>query len=166
MKKARELCIISISGVIMYAAQVVLAPIANVELVSILVIVFTLYFRKKVIGSIAVFVLLEGLHYGFGMWWIAYLYIWYVLAALTYLFKNINNLFFWAVLAGLYGLIFGTLTAIPYIFINGLAFAIAYTIAGIPFDTIHAVGNALLTLILFKPLSIAMNRLEPFISHW
>lgn len=163
MKKARDICIVSLCGVIMYVAQVVLAPIANVELVSILVIIFTLHFNKKVIGSIAIFVLLEGLHYGFGMWWISYLYIWYVLAVFTYIFKKNKNLFFWTILAGLYGLIFGTLTAIPYLFISGFNFTAAYIIAGIPFDIVHAIGNALLTLILFKPLNIAMNRLDSVI---
>ena len=38
--------------------------------------------------------------------------------------------------------------------------ALSYWISGLPFDLIHCVGNFVLTLILFKPLYKAMEKLS------
>lgn len=61
--------------------------------------------------TLAVFVLLEGLLYGFGLWWFSYLYIWAILAVAAWLFRKMESRLGWGLLCGFYGLIFGTLTA-------------------------------------------------------
>ena len=63
-------------GAVLLVVQVALAPLPNIELVSLLVMLFTLALGRYVAYSLAVFVLLEGLIYGFGLWWFSYLYIW------------------------------------------------------------------------------------------
>ena len=137
----------------------VIAFLPNFELVSFLVIIFTLYLKKMTIPIIAVFVLLEGITYGFGIWWISYIYIWYILALLTYCFRRIKSLLFWAVFSCLFGLSFGTLTAIPYLFISNLTFTVSYIISGFPFDIAHAAGNLLIMLILYMPMSKLLKKL-------
>ena len=58
------------------------------EVVTLLVIAYTLVFGKKVFFIIYIFVLVEGLIYGFGLWWINYLYVWSVQAAVTLFFQK------------------------------------------------------------------------------
>lgn len=144
----------------MEAAKLCLAAIANVELVSLLIVIFTLVFKKKTFWIVLLFVMMEGLLYGFGIWWIMYLYIWPLLVLLTLIFQSFQSTCVWAIILGLYGLFFGALCSIPYFIIGGMGGGISYWISGIPFDIIHCVSNVTLTLILFKPLLILLRRLE------
>lgn len=64
---------------ILLIGQVVMSGLPNIEPVSLLVIQFTLFRPKLARWAIAVFVILEGVLYGFGIWWFSYLYIWYIL---------------------------------------------------------------------------------------
>jgi len=162
MKHIYNICFSAVCGILMYLSQVVMASLPNFELVSLLVIVFSRYAGDRIFLIVSVFVLLEGITYGFGLWWISYLYIWFILAFVTYLFRKVHHLFFWVVLAGLFGLCFGTLTAIPYLFISNLDFVKAYIIAGIPFDIAHAGGNIILTAILYVPLTKTMKTVISF----
>ena len=81
------LCLMAMMGTVMVVSKEALAFLPNVELVSLLTILFTLVFRRKAIGGLAVFLLLEGVLYGFGLWWLMYLYVWPILAGLTWLFR-------------------------------------------------------------------------------
>ena len=77
--KAKDLAVVSLLGAAMFVVQVALAALPNVELVSLLVIVGTLAFRRRAVYAIYVFAILEGLVYGFGVWWVMYLYVWTIL---------------------------------------------------------------------------------------
>ncbi|MDQ9757401.1 hypothetical protein RFZ45_00270, partial [Acinetobacter baumannii] len=68
---------------VLFVAQIALAVLPNIEIVSLLVIVYTLVFERKTIPIIYAFALLEGLVYGFGIWWIMYLYVWTILYAIV-----------------------------------------------------------------------------------
>lgn len=150
--KVKDIVLIGMLGALLVVVQVGLAVIPNVELVSILVIIYTLRYDKKAIYMIYIFALLEGLLYGFGLWWIMYLYVWTILSLITRLFRNNTSNIFWAILSGLYGLSFGALCSIPYFFIGGIHTAFAYWVSGIPFDITHCIGNFVIALVLFKPL--------------
>ena len=76
----RQLTILGLLTAILFLGQVFLAILPNIEVVSLLIILYTLTCRKKVFLIIYAFVLLEGFCYGFGMWWFSYLYIWSILA--------------------------------------------------------------------------------------
>lgn len=148
----------ALCAALMLTAQVALAGLANVELVSLLVMLFALKFGRTVLYSIYVFALVEGIIYGFHIWWITYLYIWTILAGLTRLFRKTETTLGWATLSGAFGLVFGALCAIPYLFVGGISAAVAYWAAGIPFDLAHCAGNFILCLLLWKPLHRALER--------
>ena len=149
----RYLVILALCTAIIFVQQVAFAWLPNIELVSLLVIIYTLTFRHKVLYIIYAFVLLEGVTYGFNLWWvIPYLYVWTILAGVAWLFRSMRSSLGWAVLSGVFGLLFGALCAIPYLFIGGPATAFAYWVSGIPFDIAHCAGNFLLCLLLWKPL--------------
>ena len=59
--KTREIVTMGILSAILLAAQVSLGFLPNIELVTLLLIVYTLVLKKKVFFVIYVFVLLEGM---------------------------------------------------------------------------------------------------------
>lgn len=150
---------IGLLAAIMLIAQVALAALPNIELVSLLVILYTLHFKRKALYIIYIFVLAEGILYGFGMWWMAYLYIWTVLYWITRLLRHVEQPAWWAGIAGLFGLSFGALSSLPYLITAGPAGAVAYFIAGIPFDITHCIGNVLTALLLFRPLNRLLSKI-------
>ncbi|MEG1427179.1 MAG: hypothetical protein RSC76_05775 [Oscillospiraceae bacterium] len=163
--KIRDICVMSILGIVLFVAQISLAVIPNIELISLLVILFTLIYRKRIIGILCVFILIEGLTYGFGTWFLMYLYIWPLLALISYLFRNMKSTTGWAVLSGAFGLFFGALCSIVYFVIGGIGGGISYFIAGIPFDLLHCAGNFILALLLFRPLHKVLETLEKRLSR-
>lgn len=134
----------------------------NVEIVTLLIILYTLFFGKKVFFAIYSFVLIEGILYGFGIWWIMYLYVWTILALLTLCFKQQKSVWFWSIFSAFYGLSFGALCSIPYFFIGGASMAFGWWVAGIPADILHGVSNFILCLILFPPLRNILQKISLF----
>lgn len=155
---AGEIVLYGILAGLLLAVQVGLAFLPNIELVSVLLIVYTSVIGKKVFYPLYTFVLLEGLIYGFGIWWINYLYVWAVLVIIVLLLKEQESPIVWMIVAGLFGLSFGALTTLPYFFIGGIEMAWAYFLNGIPFDLLHCAGNCVTTLVLYKPLIRLMKR--------
>jgi energy-coupling factor transport system substrate-specific component len=159
--RAWDVAMVGVMAAILLVAQVALSFLPNIELVSLLIIVYTLHFRRHTLYAIYIFTVAEGLIYGFHVWWVTYLYVWtvlYLIVCLCSRHKNASALF-WAVISGLYGLGFGTLTSIPYFTTGGFGGGVAYIIAGIPFDLLHCGGNFATALLLFKPANRAMTYL-------
>lgn len=148
-----------ILGAILLVSQIALAPLPNIEIVSVLVVLFTLVLGKYVAYTLSVFILLEGLVYGFGLWWFSYLYIWTILAIITFFFRKMESSLGWALICGFYGLLFGTLTSFPTFVLSGFAVGVAYILSGIPFDLIHAVANFLLAFLLLPVLRKLLEKL-------
>ncbi len=158
--KAKDITLMAVLGAVLFISQTALAFLPNIELVSLLIIVFTKSFRSKIIGIIAVFILLEVLIYGINTWVIMYMYVWPILGFIAYLFKDIDSLAFWAIINGIFGLLFGALCSIVYFFIGGIGGGIAYFIAGIPFDILHCIGNIATVLILMKPICALIKKMK------
>ena len=154
----RELVALALIAAAMVIGQVIFAVLPNIEIVSLLVILTTLRFRRAALFPIYVFVMLEGVLYGFGIWWVSYLYIWTALWAVTMLVRENENPFLFALISALFGLSFGALTAIPYLF-GGIGMAISYFVAGVGFDLTHCISNFIVALILFKPLWAVFKRI-------
>lgn len=157
--KTKDLVVMAMLTGIIFAAQVGMASMPNIEIVTLLVILYTQVYRKKVFFIIYAFVALEGIFYGFGIWWMNYLYIWTLLALLVLLLGRKNrSLVFWGIVSGAYGLCYGMLCAIPYFVAGGVGGGIAYWIAGIPYDILHCAGNVVLCLLLYRPLYHVMTQ--------
>lgn len=155
---AKQVALYGTMAALLLAVQVGLMFLPNIELVSVLLIVYTMVIGKKVFYPLYVFVLLEGLIYGFGIWWVNYLYVWAVLVLAVLLLKKQGNALFWAIVAAIFGLMFGALTSIPYFIAGGLGTGCAYFLNGIPFDLLHMAGNFVTTFVLYKPLMHLMKR--------
>lgn len=149
----RNIATLALCAAMLFVVQVAAAGLPNIELVSLLIIIYTLAFGYRVLYIIYTFVMLEGFLYGFGIWWISYLYVWTILAGITWIFRSKKSPLGWAILSGTFGLLFGALCTIPYLITGGPAMALAYWVSGIPFDLIHCAGNFVLCLLLWKPLN-------------
>ena len=79
-----DIAILGVMVATMTSFKYAMSLLPNIEPVSLLIILYTLFLGPKVIYAIIVFVLVEGLIYGFGSWWFSYLYIWPILAILTH----------------------------------------------------------------------------------
>lgn len=159
---AKELATDGLLSALLFICQVSFSWIANVELVSLLLILYALVFRKHVWLILYVFVVLEGLFYGFGLWWFSYLYVWALLAAGVFLFfrNGPPHTFSVALLSGTFGMVFGLLCAFSYLLTGGPGAALGWWIAGIPFDIIHGISNFFLALILFRPMYRLLTALK------
>ena len=73
--KTRELVGNAFLAAILVIVQVAFSFLPNIEFVSLLIILYTLVFEKRTVVIIYLFALLEGILYGFGVWWIMYLYV-------------------------------------------------------------------------------------------
>ncbi|MGI6279703.1 MAG: hypothetical protein ACOYJS_03995 [Acutalibacteraceae bacterium] len=155
--KLKETILLTLMGVIMYISQVTLSQLPNIELVSLLVIITTRRFGLKALCSIYIFVVCEVFTYGAELWVINYMYVWTVLCVISLVFKKLDNSLIFAFLSAIFGLCFGTLCSVPYFFVGGAAMGFSYIVAGLWFDIVHSIGNFVLTLLLYKPLTKALD---------
>ena len=147
-----EVVLFGILGALMFALQVVMAPLPNIEPASLLVMLFAVTFGWKSLYCVYTFVVMEILFHGLGLWNINYLYVWAVLAFGAIGLRKMEQPLAWAMLGGVFGLCFGALCGIVDVFIGGIGYAVTKWISGIPFDLMHCGGNFVITLVLWKPL--------------
>ncbi len=150
--KIREIALFGVLGALTFGAKYVMSFLPNIEPVSLMVMLFAVVFGKKCIYPIYLYVLLEILFYGLGVWNFNYLYIWAILAIAAYLMRKTESILPWAILSGSFGLLFGALCAPVDIAIGGVGYAITKWASGIPFDLAHCAGNFVIALLLFAPL--------------
>ncbi|MCI7189769.1 MAG: hypothetical protein MR998_03875 [Lachnospiraceae bacterium] len=157
----RKITRIALLSAILYVSKVALEFLPNVELVSLLTVLYTLVFGKEAFLIVTVFNLFELIQWGFGTWWVSYLYVWPLLVLITLLLKKIikEEFLIWSVVSGLFGLIFGSLFAIVYLPVDP-AYALAYWISGLPWDVWHGVCNFVLMLVIGKPLYLLLKKIK------
>lgn len=148
-----------ILGALTFGAKYVMSFLPNIEPVSLCVMLFAVVFGRKWIYPVYLYVAMEILFYGLGIWNLNYLYTWAVLAIAARLLRNMESPFGWAMLSGVFGLAFGVLCGIVDVFIGGVPYAITKWISGIPFDISHCLGNFVIALVMFRPLRQMMEKL-------
>ena len=142
-----ELVLFSALTALLFLLDIVLEVAMNVELVSMLVATYTLVFRKKALIILYLYVALYLLLFGFGVYNLAYLYIWLVLWGVFMLLPTKGNRAFCTLLYALVSALFGFAFGALYMPAWAVAFnldakgILAWWIAGLPADIIHAAGN-------------------------
>ena len=168
---AQDVATAALMVAVIEVCKLVMQGLPNIEMTSFLLILFTLRFGRLSLYAIPAFILMEGLIYGFGLWWVMYLYAWPLLALFTRVFSRTDSTFFWAMVSGVFGLLFGPLCAIPYFFIGfagggfsqGMMQMFAWWVAGIPFDLIHGVSNFVIMLALYHPIGSLLKKMPKII---
>lgn len=148
----RYLTLCSLLGALLFALKMVMAPLPNIEPVSLLVMVLAVVYGWRGLYAVYVYVFLELLVWGVHLWLVCYLYVWLLLFCAARLLRNQTAPLLWASLSGGFGLLFGALCAPVYLAAGGWGAAVSWWIAGIPMDLLHGAGNFFLALVLFRPL--------------
>ena len=155
----KEVILFGILGAMTFAMKVCMAALPNIEPVSLTLLVYAAVFGLKALYPTYVYVAMEVLYYGLGVWNLNYLYVWAILTVAAVFLRRMNQPLGWAMLSGAFGLLFGALCGIVDIFIGGFGYAAAKWVSGIPFDIAHFVGNFVLALLLFTPLRNLLDKL-------
>lgn len=157
----RSITLIGILSASLTAAKLTLAAVANVELVTFLLMMYTLTIgTRKTMVTALVFVTTEMLIFGFGTWVIGYYVIWLSIVLITgILKKRLKTEYPSAILSMLFGLLFGAAFAINESLFYGFAYGFTYWLRGIPFDLVHAASNFVIMLVLFNPIKKVLTRL-------
>lgn len=161
--KIKEIAIFSVLGAIIFVSKLVMEAFPNIHLIGMLIVAITVVFRAKALYPIYVFVFLNGLFYGFALWWIPYLYVWTVLWVFVMLIpkktpRKALPIIYMSV-AALHGFLFGILYAPSQAILFGLNFKsmIAWIVAGLPFDLIHGISNFICG-VLICPVIVVLRR--------
>ena len=154
-----EIARLALLAALMYGAKMVMAPLPNIEPVSILVIVYVSVLGFKALIPVYIYVLLEIATWGLGPWSFYYLYVWAVLALAAWCLRRMESSLGWAVLSGAFGLCFGALCSLSYWVVGGWSYALSWWVSGIPFDILHCLGNFAMALVLFRPCKQVLLRL-------
>lgn len=158
MSKTRGLVTAAFLAAVLTASKYALDFLPNIELVSLLIILYTLEYPKLVFPAVYTYLLVYGALNGFGLWWFPQLYIWAILIVLARLARQNRSVLLWALFSGIFGLCYGALYAVAHAVVAGPAGGAAYWIAGIPFDLLHGAGNFIAALLLFRPLRACLQR--------
>lgn len=163
-KRAHErlfsLIVCPIFGALTFALKIAMAQLPNIEPVTLMLMLVTLVFGWKAFLTAGVYVLLEGLVYGFSTWWLVYLYAWPLLVLLTLPLRRFRSPAI-ALVAGLYGFLFGFLFLPVNIIVYPLDTVekiVFYIAQDIPFNLIHGVSNLIIAFVLLAPLRTALEK--------
>ena len=163
--RLKRMLLFAIYGGMMFAAKVAMEALPNIHPVTMLTMTFAVVYGFRALVPVYIYVLLDGLFHGFGVWWLPYTYIWALYCVITALLpKNMKRSLaavLYPALCALFGLCFGALYAPAQAALFRLDFAstAAWVAAGLPFDAIHAAGNLGFGLLIL-PLSEALKKLH------
>lgn len=155
----REMALFGVLGALTFALKMCMAALPNIEPVSLCVMVYAGVFGLKALYPTYIYVTMEILWWGLGTWNVNYLYIWGILAVVSWLLRKARQPLLWALVSGVFGLAFGALCAPVDVVIGGFSYAVTKWISGIPFDITHCLGNFAIALLLYKPLRGLMEKL-------
>jgi energy-coupling factor transport system substrate-specific component len=163
----KDIALVAVWAALTFAAKLVLAPVANVELVSLLLAVFTVVMGlERGVCTALVFATLsvvESTYYGAGDWIVLYYINWPLLTLLAKIFlSKTSGEIRAAVLLGLFGLLFDVPSAGIKLALFGPVYAATYFVSGIPFDVMHGAANFVTALFLYRPL---VRQLEKARQH-
>ncbi len=162
---ALDVALVALMVAVIEVCKFAMMTLPNISLTAFWLVLFSKHFGNKVYYVVPVFTLIEGVVFGFNLWWISYLYAWPLLVLIAKLFRKSDSVVTFATISGIFGLFFGALCAIPYIFTgtdlkSGLTAAFGWWVAGIPWDITHCIGNFALMMLLYKPLSRVIANLK------
>lgn len=149
----KDIVLLGLLAAILKSAQLILSFLPNIEIVSVLILVFAIRLgAKKTVYITLLYSALNILLWGLNISSIGYFFIWSGYAVVCSKCKRfLNKDITVAIFLGLFGLVFGALFAILYLPM-GVSFAFSYWVNGLIFDLIHCVSNFIIGIWVFEPL--------------
>ena len=165
-EKLRLLAVFAMLGTVMFVSDILMEFLPNVHIVGVLTVVYTIVYRAKALVPIYVYVLLNGFFSGFGIWWLAYLYVWALLWGAAMLVprrlpKVVRGIIY-VLISTLHGLAFGLLyLPVQMIYSSDPTYLFLWLVKGFfTADIYHATGNLIFGILLIMPLSELLLKLE------
>lgn len=158
---AKAIALVGISAATVECAKLALSFLPNIEVVTLLVALFSYTFGIYGVMSAVIFVCIEPLIYGFGTWVVLYFIYWPTLALVFMILgkKRVKNRVILTLIAVVMTFLFGVLSALVDVgLLSGFfdkffyRFAVYYA-RGIVFYAVQIACNAVIFPLLFKPLS-------------
>lgn len=156
----RDIALVGMMAAVMEVCKEALSFLPNVELVTFLVILFSIFWGRKATLATVILTVLEIALYGISLWVLIYLYIWPLLSLLAWQLRKCRNIFVWSAFSGLYGLAFGALSSLPNLLLFGPAAAFTFWVTGLPYDLLHGVSNAVLMFLLYRPVAGVLEQIK------
>jgi len=153
----------------MTAGKLALAFIPNVEVVTVLILVYATVFGLRAVFAVLVFCTVEVLFYGFGTWVFLYYIYWSALCSIACLLlkrpRSVAAVIYAVVMTFLFGII-DTVINVVFAVLSGfscqesMSLFIGYYARGVWFYVVHIVSNALVVSALYRPLVSALSKLN------
>ena len=165
--RTKDVCLIALLSATLTAGKFALSFIANVEVVTLFLVVYALTLpRSRVLIATVTFVLTETLLHGAHVWIIMYLIHWPALVLAVSFLKGKKAPLFAIIIGILFTVIFGVQTTLIEVltFLNykkvgfWTAFAARYA-TGISFFVVHIVSNTCILSVLVYPMYRLMKSL-------
>lgn len=155
----KDIVLIGLLGALLKSSQVMLSFLPNIEIVSLLILIFAIRLgAKRTIYITVLFSILNIMLWGLSPATIGYFFVWSGYGVVCSLLKKVlNNEVKVALFLGFFGMIFGGLFALIYLPM-GYSYALSYWINGFVFDIVHAVSNFIVGLWAFKPILSGFDR--------
>lgn len=155
----KDIVIVGLLGALLKASQTILSFLPNIEIVSILILIFAIRLgTKRTIYITLLFSTLNIMMWGLSPATIGYFFVWSGYAVVCNMLRNLlNSEIKVAIFLGIFGALFGGLFALIYL-PAGYAYALSYWINGLAFDLVHAISNFTVGLWAFKPLLNGFDR--------
>lgn len=167
MKKrltVREITVFAMLGALLFGSKMLLEAVPNIHPLTMLIMVYTLVYRKKAIFPLLVYLVLDTVKWGFATmipYWYIFPLVWLCTLAIPKAVSGVRLQIVCTVICTLFGLLFGVLYAPWQAFLWKLDLpkTLTWIAAGFYFDLLHAAGNfaaSFLTL----PLVKLVNRIN------
>lgn len=161
IRKLALLAMITALAVALRVTHVI--PIPNMQPVTDILMIVTLNLGLSFgIAMAALVMIISNVFLGLGIWtlpqiaaYIACVLVVWVLAKISFIRKHVIAL---ALVAGSLGYVYGFVVNLGMSIWGGIPAFIAYTAGSLLFDTYHVIGNFIFFPILYKPLTIALER--------
>ena len=166
---------VAVMSAMLTALKFALSFVPNVEVVTLLVMVYAAAFGAAyALPATVIFCAVETAIYGAGSWVVLYFVYWPLLALLSCLaFGKLRRLPLWlspaaAAFAAVMSALFGVLSAccdtlyvaVGFPGLDLAAYWTAYYLRGLAFDGVHILSNAIVVGVLFLPLLSAGRRIR------
>ena len=165
IERTRRMVVFALLGALAFLGDIVFEGLPNVHPVAVLIAAYTVVYGWYALIPLYVYIFLIGFSWGFGAFWLPYLYVWLPLFLLIHIiprcFPTALRTVLYTVICTLHGLFFGILWAPAQALMFGFTVkqTLAWIAAGLTFDIIHAVGNACASLLVL-PIAHILRTLE------
>ena len=161
MKPRNNIVLIAFLSALLVVSKEALSMIPNVEVVTLLLIVYTkILGYKKTLYITFIFTTIQAIIYPPHTWIITYYLVWPLLVLGTSLIlKTTNSSFGLAIYAAIFGLSFGAFDSLILSILYGPHTFLPIWLRGLSWDLIHGFSNYLTVLLLYDPLKKNLKKL-------